>query len=612
MTDRITQELVQGTPEWQHFRLSHCGASEAAAMLGLSPNTKRTELLHVKFTGNPKEFSDFVQERILDHGHAVEALARPLLEEDLGEDLYPVTYSLGKLSASLDGITMDEETAFEHKQWNAELAAAVRSGDVPDSHMPQCQQILLVSGAKRVIFVVSDGTRDRFEATEVLPDPAWFERIRAGWEQFEKDLAEYVPIVDEAKPVGKTPETLPALRIELTGKVTASNLIPFKEHAIAVIGSINRDLKTDQHFADAEKAVKWCEEVESRLKAAKQHALSQTADIDALFSAIDEINAYARETRLALGSLVTKRKAEIKDEIIVAGRQAYLDHVAALKTETGGAWVTLAAPDFAAAAKSKRSVASIRDAVDTLLANAKIVANESAKRIRDNIAYFDKATADHAFLFHDRLTLVTKDADDLKLVIGARIDKHKADEEGRRAADRERIRKEEAERLAQEQREAQEAEDVLIKSIWGNARRIEANTVPYIEKAIRTFESAASDFENDPRPRVAEAIAAARTEMRGKLEAAKARADAEAAPPPVNESEPRDLLSQPAAAPAPALAARTSPPATVQPLRPSGGATKRKRPTDDDIIESLCTHFGAPRAVVIGWLGEMDLPALAA
>ncbi|USE79023.1 YqaJ viral recombinase family protein [Cupriavidus gilardii] len=443
------QNLVQGTAEWQNFRLQYCGASEAAAMLGLSPYIKRTELLHMKYTGTPKEFSDFVQERILDRGHEVEALARPLIEEDIGEDLYPVTCSDGKLSASCDGLTMDGETAFEHKQWNEELAALVADGHVPDSHMPQCQQILMVTGAKRVIFVVSDGTRDRMVRTEVTPDTAWFDRIRAGWEQFEKDLAEYEPQPVEVKPIGRTPETLPALLVEVTGHVTASNLTEFRDHAVAVFRSINRDLSTDQDFADAEKTVKWCGEVESRLAAAKQHALSQTASIDALFRAIDDISAEARRVRLDLDKLVTQRKTEIRESIIRGGREAYEKHVRALHAETGGAWVQLGMPDFAGAAKGKRSVASIQDAVDTVLANAKIEADASAKRIRTNIAFLDKAIEGYEFLFADRTALATKQLDDLRLVVTTRIDKHKADEEKRLEEQRARIRAEEAAKAQQ-------------------------------------------------------------------------------------------------------------------------------------------------------------------
>src|SRR5579863_1124676 len=117
MTERIIHELVQGSDEWAQFRLTHFGASEAAAMLGISPKVKRNELLHMKHTGTPKEFSDWVQEHILDPGHEVEALARPIVEIKIGEELYPITCSIGLISASCDGLTMGESIAWEHKQW---------------------------------------------------------------------------------------------------------------------------------------------------------------------------------------------------------------------------------------------------------------------------------------------------------------------------------------------------------------------------------------------------------------------------------------------------------------------------------------------------------------
>jgi hypothetical protein len=47
--------------------------------------------------------------------------------------------------------------------------------------------------------------------------------------------------------------------------------------------------------------------------------------------------------------------------------------------------------------------------------------------------------------------------------------------------------------------------------------------VPYIQKAISIFESGAKNWENDPRPRVVAAIAAAREQMNARLEAARVR-----------------------------------------------------------------------------------------
>lgn len=427
MTDRITHDLIQGSDEWAQFRLTKFGASEAAAMLGISTKAKRTELLHMKHTGNPKEFSEWVQKNILDYGHEVEALARPIIEELIGQDLYPVTRSLGVLSASCDGLTLDDEIAFEHKQWNATLAESVRNKVLPEEYQPQCQQIMLVAGAQKVIFVCSDGTRDNMEYMEVYADQAWFERIIDGWVQFEKDLAAYVPQVIEEKPIGHTPETLPALHIELSGVVKHSNLRDFKAHALAVFAGINRELTTDQHFADAEKTVKWCEDVESRLKAAKEHALSQTQSIDELFKTIDDIGAEARRVRLDLDKLVTKRKAEVKDSIIAGGRKKFADHCAALAEDLGFGDVRLevATPDFVGAAKNKRTMASLHDAIDTALSNGKIAADAAARDLRAKLDWYKPHGEAHGFLFRDLQTLIQKPSEDFQLAVTARIEQRK-------------------------------------------------------------------------------------------------------------------------------------------------------------------------------------------
>ncbi|RBL65385.1 hypothetical protein C3E98_043275, partial [Pseudomonas sp. MWU13-2625] len=122
-----TLDLIQGSPEWLAARAIRFTASEAAAMLGLSDKVKRSELLHMKATGSEREFSEWVQRNLLDKGHEVEALARPIAEGIVGEDLYPATGVEDveglPLLASFDGITMLEDECWENKMWNAGLAA---------------------------------------------------------------------------------------------------------------------------------------------------------------------------------------------------------------------------------------------------------------------------------------------------------------------------------------------------------------------------------------------------------------------------------------------------------------------------------------------------------
>jgi predicted phage-related endonuclease len=421
---RKIENLIQGSEEWLKFRLTHFGASEASSMLGISTKAKRTELLHMKHTGTAKEFSDWVQKNILDYGHEVEALARPIIEDLIGEDLYPVTCSDGDLSASCDGLTMSEEIAFEHKQWNAALAESVRAGTLPEEYWPQCQQIMLVTGAKKVIFVTSDGTSENLESIEISPDEAWFERLRAGWAQFERDLAEYVPVDIPEKPKADAIMALPALAVQIRGEVITSNLPAFRSAAETFIANIKTDLKTDEDFVQADATVKFCKEAEDNLELAKNAAIAQTASIDELMRTVDHIREQLRVKRLALSSMVEQRKKQIKENAVAERRQKYMDHVAALNAELGEVSIAVPAPDFVGAIKGLKTIASLYDKLDTALANGKIAADAAAKDLRTKLDWY-KPHAEHAFLFRDLQTLIQKPAEDFQLAVTTRIEQHK-------------------------------------------------------------------------------------------------------------------------------------------------------------------------------------------
>lgn len=449
----ITHNLIQGSPEWAQFRFDHFGASEAAAMLGLSPKVKRNELLHMKHTGTVKEFSDWVQENILDYGHEVEDLARPIIEERIGEELYPVTCSDGIYGASCDGLTMSEEIAYEHKQWNETLAASVANGVLLEEHIPQCQQTLMVTKAEKVIFVVSNGTADKMVSMEVFPDVAWFERISAGWEQFQKDLAVYEPRDLPEKPQAEAILRLPALVVQIRGEVITSNLTQFQEAAKTFVAKIKTDLKTDDDFANAEATVKFCDKAEKDLELTKRAALSQTASIDELMRTIDYIVDELRTKRLMLDKLVTNKKTEIKEKMIKDARTAYARHIESLEAEIKPIKLPFSTPDFIAAAKSKRTLASLHDAVDTELAKAKIAADATAKDIRAKLNWCKQYAEGYGFLFADLQAVIQKPVDDFQLIVNTRINDHKKDEADKVEAALERIEreKERARLLAEEE-----------------------------------------------------------------------------------------------------------------------------------------------------------------
>ncbi|WP_070415383.1 YqaJ viral recombinase family protein [Pseudomonas sp. BS-2016] len=438
--------VAQGSAEWLALRARFRTASEAPAMMGASKYQTRTDLLAAKKTGITPDITPS-QQFIFDKGHATEALARPLTEALIGEELYPIVATEGNLLASMDGATMLGETLFEHKLWNESVVAQVKAGDLAPHYYWQLEQQLLVSGAERVIFVCSDGTPENFAHMEYRPVAGRAAQLVEGWKQFEADLANFKMADAPSIVVGKAPDELPALRIELTGMVTASNLKMFEDSALAVIDSVKTTLSTDQDFADAKKAVKWCGDVEEAVAVAKKQALSQTQSIDELFSSLDRISAHARETRLKVDKLVKAQELLVKTTIKQKAELALAEHVAGINRTLGQVALPNVHVDFAGAMKNKRTIASLQDAVDTELARAKIDASQAADSIRLNLNSLAELAVDHAFLFSDVQQLVTKANDDLVTLIKFRISEHQKAEQEK--ADAKRIAEEqEAQRLA--------------------------------------------------------------------------------------------------------------------------------------------------------------------
>lgn len=465
-----THNLTQGSKEWHQFRANHFNASDAPAMMGVSPYKTRGQLMKERATGVVPEV-DAATQRRFDDGHRFEALARTYAERFIGEELYPVVGSFGNLAASFDGFNMLETLVFEHKTLNDEIRKCLEASDLPLHYRIQMEQQLLVSGAEKVLFMASRWTGDEMMEEKHFfyePDGKLQEQIIAGWAQFEKDMAEFHPVVEaKQEAVGSAPEALPALRIELSGAVTASNLAEFKEHALSIFNGIKTELASDEDFASAEKTTKWCKEVEDRLEAAKQHALSQTATIDELFRTIDAIKEEARQKRLMLDKLVKNRKDAIRVEKVEEAKWLFLGHVAELQAEITGIRLELQTPDFGGAIKGLKSIASIDNALDTLLAQSKIEADAKAKDIRAKLAWCKEHATGYSALFPDLQQLSAKPFDDFVLVIGCRIEQYKINEAEKAEAQRKRMEEEleraNAEKLAK--LEAEQRESIRLEEL---------------------------------------------------------------------------------------------------------------------------------------------------
>lgn len=455
-------EHAQGSAAWLAHRATHFNASDAPAMMGCSPYKTRTQLIHEVHTGLTPEV-DAATQRRFDDGHRFEALARPVAEQIIGEDLYPVVGAKGKLSASFDGLTFDESTGFEHKTLNDQLRAALMSDAgadaLPLSYRVQMEQQCMVSGASRILFMAS-----KWAGEELIDQMhAWYEpdaelraAILAGWEQFEKDVAAYVPKAATVAVSAAPMESLPAVSVRMDGQLAvASNLPEFGTALRAFIGRMVPKPATDQEFADAEAECKALKKAEDALEGAENSALAELSDVEAMRRTVADLRALARSTRLARERLVSTEKENRRLAIVQGAAKAHAAHIAALNERLGRPYMPTLPVDFAGAIKGKKNLDSMQDAVDVLLAQSKITASAWADRIDVNLKHLAAEAGEFLALFPDVATIVTKAADDFAALVRFRVsDQHAKDRkraENLAEQGRERIRQEERDRAQREE-----------------------------------------------------------------------------------------------------------------------------------------------------------------
>ena len=478
---KILAGMVQGSDVWLAARSGKRTASEAAAVFGDHKYMTRNDLLKQKSTGLVPEVGAH-QQVIFDKGHAFEAMARPIAEEITGEELFPCTCvdDAGIYLASMDGLDMLGEIGFEHKSLNEKLRTATAE-TLEEHYKHQMDHQMMVTGAEKILFMASNGSKEDCVWFWYDRDEKRIERLIAAWEQFAKDLAEYAPAeAEEPKAEGKAPESLPALVVRASGMVEASNLKEFEAIARATLAKINTDLQTDEDFASAEKAVKFCTDVEKRLDGARENVLGQMKTVDEVVRSIDAIKEETRQIRLKLGKAVKDQKESRKLEILNTSRQAFNDFTHKLSVSK---YMPAINADFAGAMKGKKTISSLQSACDDEMARAKIEANEIAGVISINRDYINEAAADYRFLFNDFGQLCQKPADDFAAIVKSRIADHKQAEHDRMEAERAKIRAEEEvkarreaeataqkeaaerQRVADQQRQAEQAAEVVQQPV---------------------------------------------------------------------------------------------------------------------------------------------------
>ena len=429
---RRVHDVVQGTQKWHALRSRHYTASEAPAMMGVSKYESRNDLLRRKLLGEEPTGNEFLFER----GRRAEQNARPQAEMMLGE-LYPVTMTAEveglPLLASLDGITEDGSVIWENKLKNAETIAFIKEhGDLPEYHVWQVEHQLLVSGAQSAFFTVSDEVGEIVELLIYQSKPERREALIKGWQQFHKELTDPA-IVDrmmrqtekpKAEKVDGFGDLVLSLRVE--GRVVAANIKEFKAAAEQFIARLPRPdaLESDEDFATAEIAAKACADAESRIKEAKEIALSQMSDVYAVLRAADDIAEEIRQARIALEKAVKARKEEIRKSAVAEATARVANHYKAIGKDLGEYAPEMPASvsgNLLAAIKGVKTLKSLHDRLDDAVAKEIISANDLAERIRRNAEIIENARNQHGDLFADARFIAQLDETEVQKIVAERV-----------------------------------------------------------------------------------------------------------------------------------------------------------------------------------------------
>ena len=221
------------------------------------------------------------------------------------------------------------------------------------------------------------------------------------------------------------------LVIQLGGEIQRSNFDEWRSTFMGRLRAIKTDLRTDEDFGDAAQLVKELKNGEDALKKAKASAMDQSADIQRLFAAIDEVSEAARQTRLTLQRQIKQRKQELKDLAIDEGVAQIRQVLAAQSPE----FLRLDTRDyvdrdhFVQAVKGKASLKGVQTAI---LAHCRRVSEsieQKAASVSDNVALLAGLPTEHQVLFQDRGRLLDMEHSELAAVIDRRLVAYRAEQE---------------------------------------------------------------------------------------------------------------------------------------------------------------------------------------
>lgn len=174
-------ELEQGSEKWLSWRRCHITASNAAALLNMSPWDTPYSVYDQMINGAEKPMNEAMQ-----RGKDFEPVARAQLEKLLKIELEPAVFESGEfpfMGASLDAVTKDLKKGYEIKITGKKQLDKALKGEVPEHYNFQCQTQMLVMGWQ-VMWLFFWMDEDNFAIVPVGRDPVIIDQIVEASEGF--------------------------------------------------------------------------------------------------------------------------------------------------------------------------------------------------------------------------------------------------------------------------------------------------------------------------------------------------------------------------------------------------------------------------------------------
>jgi putative phage-type endonuclease len=193
MKQILSDESIQGSPEWLEARKNFRNASETPDVMGCGFNTPN-KLKRIK-AGLETVFVNSAMKR----GNDLEDQVREWAENELNQMFSPQVWENGKFRASLDGISFDQKVIVEIKVSDYTFES-VKNDEIPRNYWLQIQHQLYCCPAETAYLIAYSPTSDEYIISKsICFDHERWEKIQTEWHKFEQmpiPEEEYIEIKD--------------------------------------------------------------------------------------------------------------------------------------------------------------------------------------------------------------------------------------------------------------------------------------------------------------------------------------------------------------------------------------------------------------------------------